>query len=263
MIAPLQPTYVSGLVRLSWDTPITSEMERIFRGVKQCIRERVTAHPVKFDVVLNAKHYTEPRNEAARPEDGVASDREGRDRIYERLRTGNAAFDPDIWFFDFYSQPFNDASIAWHTAALVDGITRIHGGGRLVGGNVWGLQVPPGSDFATIPLIDGIEGQEDKIARLQAQAPTLMHIRNDPQVCESEGLAWFTYSQQRRGDMIANHASKQARVNAAYMYPVFFPLTATGECAPRGAEQVAYDIKADGLANRLKTIMDREAYLPQ
>jgi hypothetical protein len=262
-IAPLKPTYVSGLIRLSWDTPITDEMQRIFRGFKQCIRARVTAHPVKFDVVLNAKHYTEPRKEAETPEDGVASPEEGRDRLYERMRTGNDAFDPDIWFFDFYSQPFNDNSTNWHKRALADGITRIHGGNRLVGGNVWGYQVPPGSDFAAIPLIGGVEGNEDKIAKLQAQKPTLMHIRNDPQVCDSEGLEWFTYGPQRRGDMIANVAAKQATVNAAYMYPAFFPLSATADCAPPGVKQFAYDAKADGILGRLGTIMDREAYRPR
>lgn len=262
-IAPLTPTYVSGLIRLSWDTPITTEMQRIFRGVKQCIRARVTAHPVKFDIVLNAKHYTEPRKHAENPAGGVASPDEGRDRLFERMRTANDAFDPDIYFFDFYSQPFNDDSTNWHTRALAEGITRIHGGNRLVGGNVWGFKVPPGSDFAAIPLINGVEGNEDKLAKLQAQAPTLMHIRNDPQVCDSEGLAWFTYSQQRRGDMIANVAGKQAAVNAAYMYPAFFPLSATGDCAPPGVKQVAYDAKADGLLNRIGTIMDREAYRPR
>jgi hypothetical protein len=263
VLAPLEPTYVSGLVRLSWNTIITDEMQRVFRGVKQCIRDRVKKHPVKFDVVLNAKHYTEPRAQAEKPEDGVASAKEGRDRLYERLRTGNTALDPDVWFFDFYSQPFNDQSTNWHEAALEDGITRIHGGGRLVGGNVWGYQIPPRSDFVAIPLNGGIEGQRDKIEKLQAQKPTLMHIRNDPHVCDSEGLAWFEYSPERRGDVIANHASKQGELNAGYMYPAFFPLSATPDCAPPGVKQVAYDVKADGLANRLKTIMDREAYRPR
>lgn len=128
---------------------------------------------------------------------------------------------------------------------------------------MWGSTLPPRSDFGAIPLIGGIAGQKDKIAKLQAQKPTLIHIRNDPQVCDSEGLAWFTYSPERRGDMIANHASKQAELNAAYMYPAFFPLSATPECAKPGEKQVAYDVKADGLVNRMKTIMDREACRPR
>jgi hypothetical protein len=127
----------------------------------------------------------------------------------------------------------------------------------------WSSDLPPHSDFAAIPLIGGIEDQKDKIAKLQAQKPTLMHIRNDPQVCDSEGLEWFEYTSERRGDVIANHASKQAELNAGYMYPAFFPLSATPECAPPGAKQVAYDAKADGLVNRIKTIMDREAYRPR
>jgi hypothetical protein len=260
-IAPLKPTYVSGLVRLAWNSTITPEIKFVFNGVKACIRQRV-GHTVRFDVALNAKHYTEPSSKAEKPEDGVKSVEEGIARLKERLRTGNAELDPEVWFFDFYSQPFNDKSTPWHTGALRDGINRIRASGRFVGGNIWGQQAPDGSDFITVPLNGGLDANLDKLDHLQSRLPTLMHIRNDPHICDSEGLDWFKYTPDRRADMFANHASKQSDLNVGYMYPVFFPLSGTPKCAP-DVPQHAYDVKADNQLNRMQAVMDRFQYRPR
>jgi hypothetical protein len=61
--------------------------------------------------------------------------------------------------------------------------------------------------------------------------------------------------------MFANHASKQADNNIGYMYPVFFPLSGTPQCS--NVPQHAYDVKGDGLQNRMKDVMDRFQYRPR
>jgi hypothetical protein len=259
-LARLEPTYVSGLVRLSWDTVITDEMRTIYRGVKSCLRDKLK-RPVRFDVVLNALHYSEPR--ATDPKNGVSSNQEGSERLRARLRSGNNLLEPDLWFFDFYTVPFNNNTQHWFAGAMRDGIDVIHRDKLLVGGNVWGRSVPAGTDFAAIPLTGGFAGSQDQIAALQKDVPTFVHIRNDPHICDSEGLDWFEWTDTRRDDAITNHASRQAALNVGYMFPVFFPLSATGECAPPGEAQVAYDAAADGMLARIKATMDRHQYRPR
>lgn len=261
-LVKLEPTYVSGLIRLAWDDVVTDDMKRIFNGVRQCVRSQVD-HPVKFDVVLNAKHFSEPRSSADNPANGVSSKQEGSDRIKERLRTATRELAPDIWFFDFYTVPFNQTSESYFPGAIRDGIDWIHHDGKKVGGNAWGNNVPDDTDLIAVPLIGGFEGRTDEIAKLQAQAPTLVHIRNDPQVCDSEGLERFRYLPDRRKSVLENHASKQADLNVGYMYPLFFPLSATAECAPPNTPQVAYDAVADGALQTIRDSLDRHAYRPR
>lgn len=259
-IVRLSPTYVSGLVRLSWDTPISDDMRTVFQGVKACVRKRIN-HPVKFDVVLNALHYSEPRS--SDPKNGVSSPDEGRDRIRGMINKVADKLQPDIVFFDFYTVPFNDDKVNYFTVPMKDGIDIIHRNKMLVGGNVWGRSVPDGTDFASLPLTGGFEGTRDQIDALADELPTFVHIRNDPHICGSEGLDWFEWTRERRGNAIENHASKQKDLGVGYGYPLFFPLGAIGECAPPNTPQAAYDAMADGQLNLMRRVMDRYEYRPR
>jgi hypothetical protein len=259
-IVKLSPTYVSGLVRLSWDTPISDGMRTVFQGVKACVRKRITNHPVKFDVVLNALHYAEPRS--SDPKNGIGSPDEGRDRLQGMVRKVADKLQPDIVFFDFYTVPFNDDKVDYFTAPMKEGIDMLHRNKMLVGGNVWGNTVPDGTDFAALPLTGGFPGTSSQINALADELPTFVHIRNDPHICDSEGLDWFEWSRERRGDTIENHASKQKELGIGYGYPLFFPLSATGDCAPPNTPQVAYDAAADGQLNQIRRVMDRYEYRP-
>jgi hypothetical protein len=262
-IVKLSPTYVSGLVRLSWDTPISDDMRTIFQGVKSCVRKRITNHPVKFDVVLNALHYAEPRSSAMDPKNGIGSPDEGRDRLRSMINKVADKLQPDIVFFDFYTVPFNDDKVDYFTAPMKEGIDQIHRNKMLVGGNVWGNSVPDGTDFAALPLTGGFPGTRSQIDALADELPTFVHIRNDPHICDSEGLEWFEWTRERRADTIENHASKQKELGIGYGYPLFFPLSATGDCAPKGTPQVAYDAAKDGQLNAIRRVMDRYEYRPR
>lgn len=237
-IAPLRPTYVSGLIRLDADQVIDDAMVEVWEGVRRCIERRVD-HKVRFDVVLNTLHYTDES-------EGVKSKADGAARIFERIGSANQRLDPDGYFFDFYSIPWTDKEHRQHPDALLEGIQRIKGGGRFVGGNVWGDVVPRGSSFVAITDRGGRDNVENHMDRLRgAGVPVLMHIRNDPHIDGSEGRRWFERDKAYRKRILRRHV-RWASTGYEYMFPVFFPL---------GPGQVAYDAVADGLIARIGEYM--------
>lgn len=237
-IAPLRPTYVSGLVRLRADEPISEEQATVFEGVKRCIRRRVD-HRVRFDVVLNALHYTDPDH-------GITSRRQGRELLLDVVRDANARLDPDGYFFDFYSAPWTVRGHRFHPAALLDGIRGIHRMGRFVGGNVMRNHVPEGSDFVAITDRGGREEILRKVEGLRDRGiPVMLHIRNDPHIPGTSGLLWTSRSRAYRKRILRRHVRWSERHDFTYMYPVFFPFS---------ERQVAYDAVRDG--NMLSRIED-------
>ncbi|NUO49187.1 MAG: hypothetical protein HOV80_10065, partial [Polyangiaceae bacterium] len=58
-LVKLRPTYVSGLLRLDADEELSAEQKAVYKGIVHCVKKKVDTHPVRFDIVLNAKHYTE------------------------------------------------------------------------------------------------------------------------------------------------------------------------------------------------------------
>ena len=239
-IAPLRPTYVSGLVRLEHDQEITDRQAEIFAGVKACIRGR-TGHRVRFDVVLNALHYTDSG-------EGISSRREGAERLYARLRSANDRLDPDGYFFDFYSTPWTDPTRRFHRDALLDGIRRIHGSGRFVGGNVWRGVVPAGSDFVSTNDRGGKDNVAHNMELLRDRGvPVLMHIRNDPHIDGTEGRLWNERGRAYRKRILRRHVRWQ-ELGYNYMFPVFFPLR---------PGRISYDAAADGnMLDRIGAYMD-------
>lgn len=237
--APLDPTYVSGLLRVDADEDLSDEQIAIYKGIRRCLRGRAN-HPIRFDVVLNALHYADP---SAYPTGG-----KGADALRGRLKNLSESIAPDLWFFDFYTVPFHDAKgETWNKGAIVAGIDWIHFHGGLVGGNVWGDSVPDGTDFAAVDDSAGFDRTKSQAAALHG-VPLLMHIQNDPQSPKSAGLAFVEGTPGEREDVVKAEAALQSKIDAAYMFPVFFPLKFTG----KGKEMVAYDARQD--ANMLPLI---------
>jgi hypothetical protein len=238
-IAPLKPTYVSGLVRLDADQVIDDTMVEIWNGVRSCISGRVN-HKVRFDVVLNAQHYTAEF-------EGVKTARKGAELLFRRLQSANDRLDPDGYFFDFYSTPWTDRDRKYHPDALLEGIRRIRGGDRFVAGNVWRGYVPKGSSFVSITDRGGRENVERGMDRLRGQGvPVLMHIRNDPHIDGSEGRRFIERDLAYRKRVLRRHVRWDS-TGYQYMYPVFFPL---------GPGRVSYDALQDGLLGRIGEYMN-------
>lgn len=226
-LAYLKPTYVSGLVRLDAEQVIDADspQARIFNGVKACVRGKMPpGHEVRFDVVLNALHYTDP-------EYGVSGDKEGAQKLRGRLESAHAALAPDAWFFDFYTTPFNqpenDKGQKRHPEAMLRGIDWIHDKKpnkprQLVGGNAWGTKVPEVTDFLSITDKNGMPNVAELAGKIHG-VPLLMHIQNDPHIADSQGRRWNERGPAYRKSQLAKHVAGQ-ELGYSYMFPVFFPL---------------------------------------
>lgn len=225
-LAYMKPSYVSGLVRLDWkkDSPHLDEQVKVFKGVRTCVRNEVKKD-VKFDIALNALHYTDPKY-------GVPDAKAGTERMLERLRSAEAAFHPDGWFFDFYANPYKNGSGRF-PEPLENGITWIHDKKehkprQFVGGTIWGKghKVPPHSDFFAVTDRGGPEYTKDLVRHLRSEhkhTPILMHIDNDPVHKGSMSWKFWRGSAQYRNKVIRQHFRHQDDAGYRYMFPVFFP----------------------------------------
>lgn len=234
--AALDPTYVSGLVRLDEDETVDGERIETFKAVRNCIRQRTTGHAVRFDVVLNALQYSDP--------DTVPSAARGAAMLEERLAEVNAKLSPDFVFFDFYTVPFNRHDKDWYSSAIAHGMDYVHAHGQLVGGNVWGKSVPPGTDFAAVDDSGGLDDVREQSKAILERAPKgmplVIHVRNDPQVPGSEGLRFIGGDLAYRKDVVTSESGLARDLGCTYGLPVFFPLLIDGP------KRIAYDARADG-----------------
>lgn len=237
-LAYLRPGYVSGLIRLDW-LPLAprqaTEQAYVFDGVRRCVRDKVGQH-VRFDVVLNALHYTDPHPTNPKPGQAVPDAKAGADRLRERLRTAQDTFHPDGWFFDFYASPYKKGTQRF-PEALEAGIRWIHDDKALgkpkprqfVGGTLWGTEVPvpPGSDFIAITDRGGMDYTRHLVEHFGPRnVPILMHIDNDPQNPDSQGSQFYDGTRDRKA-VLQRHAHGQSN-GYTYMFPVFFPLKDSG-----------------------------------
>ena len=253
VIVPLRPSYVSGLVRLDDDSLLTADQIAVFTGIRQCVK---AANPrAKLDVVLNAEHYTDD----ARHESGLAALAALKQRAAEVQQVLGA----EIIFFDFFSSPYNDspAHAGWYEDALTRGTEYIRDTlGMRVGGNVWGLEVPPNADFVALdnfdrqdPFVEGFVFNQRQLDAFGDRVPVLIHIENNPQKPDSKGLRWIEATRERRKETLDKFASQQRELGYSYMFPVFFPLqccvgTTCGpaQCEVQPSDRRAYDAALDG-----------------
>ena len=263
-LAELRPTYVSGLLRFDALEAVDagSDQVRVFHGVRACL-ETALDQQVRFDVVLNAIHYTKPQAMEGKPK--YATKKQAARALKDRLKEIDDILQPDIIFFDFYSVPFHHAN--WFPDALNEGIRWIHDDAkhaRYVGGNVWGMFVPAKSDFVALDNFDrkhisGMDFVKEQAARLGPDYPVLMHIENNPTKRSGKGTRWTSNGRSYRLGVLEEHASSQNQSDYWYMYPVFFPLCIdtdgnnTCECVPsaggddrcNGRPNMAYDAFLD------------------
>lgn len=280
-LAELRPTYVSGLLRFDALEAIdpASDPVRVYQGVRACLQAALD-HQVRFDVVLNAIHYSKPQAMEGKPK--YATKRQAARALKDRLKEIDSILQPDLIFFDFYSVPFHHSN--WFPDALEEGIEWIHhdaAHARYVGGNVWGMYVPPHTDFVVLDNFDrehmsGFDFVKHQAARLGPDYPVLMHIENNPNKKAGKGTRWTSNGRSYREDVLQEQASSQNQSDYWYMYPVFFPLCIdtdgnhTCDCVPppsgdddrcAGRPNMAYDafqdLAADGspLSDTIKTYL--------
>ena len=228
-LAELRPTYVSGLLRFDALEAVEagSDQVRVYHGVRACL-ETALDRQVRFDVVLNAIHYSKPQAMEGKPK--YSTKRQASRALKDRLREIDEILQPDIIFFDFYSVPFHHSN--WFPDAIEEGIRWIHEEAkhaRYVGGNVWGMNAPRKSDFVVLDNFDrkhrsGMDFIKEQAAKLGPSYPVLMHIENNPTKREGKGTRWTSNGKSYRQSVLAEHARSQNQSDYWYMYPVFFPL---------------------------------------
>jgi hypothetical protein len=255
-IKPLHPTYVSGLIRLDDDAPMTADQVAIFEGIRQCMPD------AKFDIVLNAEHYTDNQRHAS----GIEALHALQHRADEIKALG-----ADIVFFDFFNVAYNSSPEhkGWYTDALTRGTDYIKSIGLKVAGNVWGFDLPPNTDFVALdnfdrndasPPIAGFDFDKQQIAKFRGK-PVMIHIENNPQKKDSKGLDFIDGSPAYRAGVVDKFAGKQSQVGFSYMFPVFFPLkccvgTLCGpdKCDEHPSDRISYDASLDpGMMQKIKT----------
>jgi hypothetical protein len=243
VLQKLDPTYVSGLIRLDDDAPLQPDQITIFNGIRQCLPN------AKFDVVLNAEHYTDPKLHD--------TGKHALDALQARADEIKNTLHADIVFFDFFSSPYNEDHAGWYRDALTDGTHYIHQIGLRVAGNVWGLDLPPNTDIVALDNFDrantdGYAFDKEQIKRFKGKAQIMLHVENNPQKPGSKGLQWMNSSTDYRRGVLDKYGGDQRKQGFSYMFPVFFPLKccAGGSCGPdtcndSGSERVSYDASQD------------------
>jgi len=217
-IAKLDPTYVSGLIRLASTDTLSQQQSNDYKTIRSIVLQ--TSPTAKFDVVLNAQQYSTP------------------DQMLSQMRDINSKIHVDLWFFDFYYEGYS-----FSPQTIEAAIGYAHSQGQYVGGNVWGKNIPPGSDF--VATDDGVPSQFsldlERVATLTTDygIPVLVHLNNNPQNGPSTESCVFMndWSESQRASYVTSLAQGQGSGGYRYMYNVFFP-----EC-PAG---VAYDSLTDG-----------------
>lgn len=231
-LARLQPTYVSGLLRIASDETLSAAQIADFNTIRALVR--AASPDCQFDVVLNGQQYPTPnamRDQMQRIEDAVH---------------------PDAWFFDFYYEAY----AGMYRAPLAAAVTWAHAHREYIGGNTMGANHVPDSDFEALSPVsragrvaDGdLDLRQDDIARLHDRGvPVLLHINNDPQFAPTtescyfmgrSGIERYDWGYNRRVQWITSRAEDQSSWHFHFMYPVFFP-----ECPLR----VSYNAPRDGM----------------
>ena len=218
-LGPLYPTYVSGLVRLGHDEieklqqddhkKKRDEMVAVFEGVKKCLRENADKgkrRRPRFDVVLNALHYTAESK-------GVTNKFKGDKWLMDDVKYLDDLLAPNGYFFDFFSDPFvttkpkkGEEADKYHAEALAEAIPKIQNRGRFVGGNMLKTFIPKGADF--IAFTD--RGLFDQVKHVMEEfdgkkIPVLMHVRNDPHCVGSEGRRYVQRKPEFRLERLHQH----------------------------------------------------------
>lgn len=236
----LRPSYVSGLVRFSYedvfsaDPAVQEEIAReaeVFRRVRACV-QRGRDQRVRFDVVLNALNFSHEGYGVTSAADGTRRHREMLAALHETFR-----FEPDAWFYDFYTEPFEHDRHCYardtrcgrfYPDGMRAGIGWAHNHGQWIGGNTFsGERIPDGTDFVSLTDAGGLGrvALDRRRARTgRPDLPILMHIRNDPQSGCSEGLAFLHRGEAYRRRVLRAHVDHQDDIGYAYMYPAFFPM---------------------------------------
>ena len=229
-IASLNPTFVTGLIRLSDTTNLTSQMIVDYNTIRDLVLQ---ANPnTKFDIVLNANEY----NTSA--------------ELITKFQAINSQIHVDAFYFDFYMPGYQA-----HPQVVEDAISYAHSQGQFVGGDVFGgVGIPPASDYV-VCCEANFTIDAGHLAHLRSTLgpnfPILVHINNNPQGGPTTECCVFmnSYNTEQRIAYIIQLAENQAPLGYVLEYSPFFPMCPTSN---------SYDALQDGpMFATIQTLMNQ------
>ena len=204
-IASLQPTFVTGLVRVSNDLKLSNAEAEAFKSVRSAVL--AIAPTCRFDAVLNL---------------GVIS---SGDHLVGRLKELNFRIQPDAWTFH----------VARNTQALVpevfeEGIAYAHSCGQMVGYDGPLSLVPEGVDFIVVRAWGMTVDAEDlAVLRAKHRVPLIVQLPTTSSAGQPEEVAAFSKNMgtKERSELLTELAANQSDLGYRLAYPVYYPVDAS------------------------------------
>ncbi len=237
-LAGLKPTYVSGSIYLENGTTVNPAMIAYWQTIRTAVLAK--SPNAKFDVEISLN----PNPPAPKKPFASAA------ALVAMMTKVDTQLHPDAWWFDFYAPGALNAHPDWISAA----VAYAHSHGQLIGGNVFGSKVPPGSDavaFVDDPSSTSQSGfpydfSRTEVAALRSSSPTTLlvgHLQSNAQNGQAtESCVYINdWTESQRASYLTYWAQQQYKVGFAFMYPVFYPL-----CPGAYAFDPLQDRAADG-----------------
>ncbi len=200
VLKSIKPSYVSGLMYFDAAHSPNSAQIAAFKAVREALPE------ARLDIVLNPNDYKKP------------------EELVAKMKSIEAALNPDIWYFDFKASSFKAS--AKH---LSEAIAYAHTQGKLIGGNQTEKTLLKEGDF--VAVYDGrkidLDFREDINKLLDnKQLTVLFQINNDSNRSTDDTVHTFIkkWKTHERTEHIKRLARNQNSWKYRLMYPVFFPV---------------------------------------
>jgi hypothetical protein len=209
-LANLHPSYVAGLLHIKYNETLSAQEIQAYNTVRNLVLQ---ASPnAKFDVFLTAIQYNTSQ------------------QIVSEMKYINSKIKINIFYFDFYYKEYEANPQVMKAAILY-----AHSRAQYIGGNVWGPEVPPGSDFVATNDVNFTVSYRLVTKLEQYGIPVLLDLNNNPQnngssVLTGNGDPWAescyfmqVWHEHQRISYITKLAENQSSWGYDFMYPVFFP----------------------------------------
>ena len=203
-LAQLNPTWVSGLIRLGAAQSLSQEQIDAFKTITALV---LAANPdCKFDFVLDASQYSNAQD------------------LLQQMEGINSQIKVDIWFFENYQKTYKK-----HPDMIQSALDYAHSLGQAVGGDASRGRVPPGSDYAAV-ADKKFHLKRSKIHHLSKKyhIPVVCYLNSDTHSKEPKTFINKWVTGQRVG-YITQLALDQNPWGYQLAYPIFWPMYPAGK----------------------------------
>jgi hypothetical protein len=214
-IASLQPSFVTGLVRLPDHGEVSNPEAEGFKAVKNAVIG--TVKQCRFDAVVNA------------------GDEKSGELFLRRLREASLRLHPDAW--TLFVSPDTE-SITPEVFEM--GISWAHSSGQMVGYDGPLSLIPEGVDYIVVRAWDlRVNRKQVELLRAKNHVPIIVELPTSYGGRMNEDSVEFIDKMDtaKRSDLVTRLAEDQSAWGYRFAYPLFYPLT---------PQRQAFDATKDG-----------------